>query len=151
MDIEKGKAEVLEKLDSAREKWAAFQTWIAEGVDESRTLLDSGRQPRMPWQDVHACIEGPAVFDICRNFMHRWNAMVWQNQRGDAWAGRKVRDATNSGIRLANRIGASLPEQVSLARGRELTPLSGAWLDAMGGRPSQRWKRATAPAPASRR
>jgi phospholipase D1/2 len=36
--------------------------------------LDPARQPRMPWQDVHARIEGPAVSDLLRNFVRRWNA-----------------------------------------------------------------------------
>jgi len=133
-DVSAAKKAALDALQKAKDAFLAFEKWLNEPIDRSQLLLDAGRHARMPWQDVHARMEGPAVFDICRNFMHRWNAMVWQNQRGDEWAGRKVRDATNSGIRLANRIGASLPEQVSLARGRELTPLSGAWLDAMGGR-----------------
>ena len=30
-------------------------------------------QPRMPWQDVHSRIEGPAVYDLARNFIDRWN------------------------------------------------------------------------------
>lgn len=36
--------------------------------------LDPARQPRMPWQDVHCRIEGPAVADLLRNFVVRWNA-----------------------------------------------------------------------------
>jgi phospholipase D1/2 len=32
-------------------------------------------QPRMPWQDVHARIEGPSVFDLCSNFIRRWNSL----------------------------------------------------------------------------
>jgi phospholipase D1/2 len=35
--------------------------------------LDPARQPRMPWQDVHSRIEGPAVRDLLRNFVLRWN------------------------------------------------------------------------------
>jgi phosphatidylserine/phosphatidylglycerophosphate/cardiolipin synthase-like enzyme len=31
-------------------------------------------QPRQPWQDVHAEIKGPAVDDVARNFIERWNA-----------------------------------------------------------------------------
>lgn len=37
------------------------------------TTLDPSRQPRMPWQDVHTRIEGPAVRDLLRNFVLRWN------------------------------------------------------------------------------
>lgn len=36
-------------------------------------LLDEGRQPRMPWQDVHVQLKGPSVVDIHRNFVRRWN------------------------------------------------------------------------------
>ncbi|MGW8393940.1 phospholipase D-like domain-containing protein [Pseudoduganella sp. HUAS MS19] len=37
--------------------------------------LDPARQPRMPWQDVHSRIEGPAVSHLLRNFVARWNAI----------------------------------------------------------------------------
>ncbi|EEF26422.1 phopholipase d, putative, partial [Ricinus communis] len=33
-------------------------------------------QPRMPWHDVHSSIEGPAVTDLCRNFILRWNGIA---------------------------------------------------------------------------
>jgi phospholipase D1/2 len=39
------------------------------------TTLDPKRQPRMPWQDVHCRIEGPAVSDLIRNFVLRWNVV----------------------------------------------------------------------------
>lgn len=35
--------------------------------------LDPATQPRMPWRDVHARIDGPAVADLTRNFIGRWN------------------------------------------------------------------------------
>lgn len=37
-----------------------------------RKTLDPARQPRMPWQDVHARVEGPCVYDFMRNFVKRW-------------------------------------------------------------------------------
>ncbi|MCP1574551.1 phospholipase D1/2 [Herbaspirillum rubrisubalbicans] len=37
-----------------------------------RKTLDPARQPRMPWQDVHARVEGPCVYDFMRNFTKRW-------------------------------------------------------------------------------
>ena len=43
-------------------------------VDPS--TLDATRQPRMPWQDVHCRIEGPAVADLMRNFVNRWNIIA---------------------------------------------------------------------------
>jgi phospholipase D1/2 len=36
----------------------------------------SPAQPRMPWHDVHASIRGPAVSDLSRNFIRRWNAIA---------------------------------------------------------------------------
>ena len=36
-------------------------------------MLDAARQPRMPWQDLHLKIEGPAAIDLASNFVLRWN------------------------------------------------------------------------------
>ncbi|ELM9756326.1 phospholipase [Salmonella enterica] len=36
--------------------------------------LDAKHQPRMPWQDYQVRIEGPAVDDLVRNFVWRWNS-----------------------------------------------------------------------------
>jgi len=36
--------------------------------------IDATRQPRMPWQDVHLKIEGPAASDLASNFVLRWNS-----------------------------------------------------------------------------
>jgi phospholipase D1/2 len=41
----------------------------------------SSLQPRMPWHDVHSSIEGPAVYDLCRNFSRRWNGIAHQYER----------------------------------------------------------------------
>ena len=41
----------------------------ADGVE-----IDATRQPRMPWQDVHLKIEGPAASDLASNFVLRWNS-----------------------------------------------------------------------------
>lgn len=133
-DAEAKYAEIESKIVKAKQAWESLVKWINEPVDRIQRLLDSGRQPRMPWQDVHARLQGPAVFDICRNFMHRWNAMVWQNQRGDREIGTVVRESLNWGIRGANGlVGMDVPEQTTLARGMELTPLSDQWLQSMGG------------------
>lgn len=40
---------------------------------EDRSVIDARVQPRMPWQDIHSRIEGPAVGDLVRNFVMRWN------------------------------------------------------------------------------
>ncbi len=37
--------------------------------------LNPDLQPRMPWQDVHCKIEGPAASDLLRNFVLRWNCI----------------------------------------------------------------------------
>ena len=42
-------------------------------------VLEEGCQPRMPWQDVHCRIEGPAVHDVFANFVRRWNVAVNEN------------------------------------------------------------------------
>ena len=36
----------------------------------------SNAQPRMPWQDLHSRIEGPAVANLLRNFVQRWNVVA---------------------------------------------------------------------------
>lgn len=133
-DIEGRLSEIEAKIDKAKRDWESLVQWINTPVDRTQRLLDSGRQPRMPWQDVHAQIAGPAVFDICSNFMHRWNAMVWQNQRGDRTIGSLLRKGLNTGLRKTNEwLDTALPEQTTLARGMELTPLSDQWLQSMGG------------------
>ncbi len=38
-----------------------------------RHTLDPSAQPRMPWQDLHCRMEGPAVSGLLRNFVVRWN------------------------------------------------------------------------------
>ncbi len=40
------------------------------------TLIDEGCQPRMPWQDVHIRVEGPAAVDVYRNFSRRWKSRL---------------------------------------------------------------------------
>lgn len=42
----------------------------------SGAVLEEGCQPRMPWQDVHIKLTGPAVVDMHRNFIRRWNATL---------------------------------------------------------------------------
>jgi phospholipase D1/2 len=46
----------------------------AESNPESYSVLHAPTQPRMPWQDLHSRIEGPAVSHLLRDFVVRWNA-----------------------------------------------------------------------------
>jgi phosphatidylserine/phosphatidylglycerophosphate/cardiolipin synthase-like enzyme len=41
---------------------------------QDSTCLDPTVQPRMPWQDYQMQIDGPAVYDLVRNFVFRWNS-----------------------------------------------------------------------------
>lgn len=43
-------------------------------LPRSGKILDANIQPRMPWHDVHMENQGPAVYDLSRNFIDRWNA-----------------------------------------------------------------------------
>ncbi len=45
---------------------------------------DSAVQPRMPWHDVHACIKGPAVYDLAMNFIKRWDSTAGEYNRSHA-------------------------------------------------------------------
>ncbi|ELP90768.1 phospholipase D, putative [Entamoeba invadens IP1] len=37
---------------------------------------EEANYPRLPWHDLHCMIEGPAVFDVDRNFVERWNRIT---------------------------------------------------------------------------
>lgn len=50
-----------------------FTQGFGSNEDEDSFVLNEGFQPRMPWQDVHVCFEGPSVVDLARNFIRRWN------------------------------------------------------------------------------
>lgn len=64
------------------EEAGTIGTVINNGVNTPNpTTLDPSRQPRMPWQDVHARVEGPAVRDLLRNFILRWNSLVSKSKR----------------------------------------------------------------------
>ncbi|MCE0828760.1 hypothetical protein LVQ78_22405 [Buttiauxella sp. A2-C2_NF] len=50
------------------------QLWQSTDTAKNSLYLDPMVQPRMPWQDYHMQIEGPAVYDLVRNFVFRWNS-----------------------------------------------------------------------------
>jgi phospholipase D1/2 len=43
----------------------------------------SPAQPRMPWHDVHCAISGPAVSDLSRNFVRRWNGIACRYEKSN--------------------------------------------------------------------
>lgn len=46
----------------------------SSGSSDQSVYTDPTIQPRMPWQDYQVQIEGPAVDDLVRNFVLRWNS-----------------------------------------------------------------------------
>lgn len=50
------------------------ELWQSQGSSKDSVYLDPTIQPRMPWQDYQVQIEGPAVDDLVRNFVLRWNS-----------------------------------------------------------------------------
>lgn len=45
-------------------------------LPQKSKMLNAKRQPRMPWQDLHLKIEGPAATDLASNFVLRWNVQA---------------------------------------------------------------------------
>jgi phosphatidylserine/phosphatidylglycerophosphate/cardiolipin synthase-like enzyme len=73
-DVERyAKNPALLKQDALR-LWQDINDLPSQIIDDF--ALEEGCQPRMPWQDVHSVIEGPAVFDVYRNFIRRWNVAM---------------------------------------------------------------------------
>lgn len=52
----------------------SHKLWQSSATSKDSTYLDPTVQPRMPWQDYQMQIEGPAVYDLVRNFVFRWNS-----------------------------------------------------------------------------
>lgn len=51
------------------------------GPEKACIYLDPAIQPRMPWQDYQVQIEGPAVDDLIKNFVLRWNSYSYRYPR----------------------------------------------------------------------
>lgn len=77
-DVEKARAEALAALERAKESWESFRKWLDTPINRAQSLLDSGRQPRMPW----------------RTCMHGWRARLFSISAatsctdGMQWSGR---------------------------------------------------------------
>jgi phospholipase D1/2 len=92
------------------------------------TLLEEGCQARMPWQDVQLKFTGPAVVDLYRNFVRRWNATLRA----------RMQTADNLEAVLAlilHQPTIVRPHQIANLRNETLdnpAPIDSAWLDHYG-------------------
>ena len=58
---------------------------VADFMNVEQYLKDATERtkPRMPWHDIHSMLEGPAVLDISRHFVERWNYVkAYANSEG---------------------------------------------------------------------
>lgn len=79
-------------------------------VPMSGSVLDTSTQPRMPWQDIHSRIEGPAVFDLAMNFIRRWDSVAYSYQASFG----RLRDPLAQ--ELFKTLGIDIPPSPSLPR-----------------------------------
>ncbi len=71
--------------------------------------LNHYTQPRMPWQDVQARLEGPAVYHLARNFIQRWNSTQHQMMQ-DSDRNANALNGTSEAVRhLVSIAGARSP------------------------------------------
>lgn len=71
---------VLSNLVGSHERYERLFDKV-EQMPSSNAMPDPHMQPRQPWHDVHCRLQGPAVHDVCRNFIHRWNATAGNYNR----------------------------------------------------------------------
>lgn len=74
--------------DTSKGRYTNLKT-LGKVVPASGKTISSG-QPRMPWHDVHSSISGPAVSDLARNFVQRWNGIACRYERSHAAVSRDV-------------------------------------------------------------
>jgi phospholipase D1/2 len=70
----------LSNLTSLRKERYANLRKLGKLVPASGKTISSA-QPRMPWHDVHSSITGPAVSDLSRNFVRRWNGIACRYEK----------------------------------------------------------------------
>ncbi|XYJ11672.1 phospholipase D-like domain-containing protein [Telluria sp. B2] len=75
-------AQLSQSANKRRQRYANLQK-LRKIVPASGKTISSA-QPRMPWHDVHSSITGPAVSDLCRNFVCRWNGIACRYERSYA-------------------------------------------------------------------
>ncbi|HDR2162664.1 TPA: hypothetical protein QCG56_004826, partial [Enterobacter cancerogenus] len=71
---QKAERQQAESVQHIIDKVLSHQVWQSSGTSKDSTYLNPTIQPRMPWQDYHVQIEGPAVYDLVKNFVYRWNS-----------------------------------------------------------------------------
>ena len=77
------------------------QNYLVESVSRSNTH-------RMPWHDVHIRLEGPAVADIARHFVERWNYAKFESRNGmiiGVASKSDIKTETNANTEQLNQMG----------------------------------------------
>lgn len=75
-------AQLSQSANKRRQRYANLQKLRKIVPASGKTI--SPAQPRMPWHDVHSSITGPAVSDLSRNFVCRWNGIACRYERSYA-------------------------------------------------------------------
>lgn len=68
-----------DSANARKQRYANLQK-LGKVVPASARTISPG-QPRMPWHDVHSSISGPAVSDLSRNFVRRWNGLACRYEK----------------------------------------------------------------------
>lgn len=75
-------SQLSQTANSRRQRYANLQELRKIVPASGKTI--SPAQPRMPWHDVHSSIIGPAVSDLCTNFIRRWNGLAHSYEKSYA-------------------------------------------------------------------
>ncbi|MGO4764120.1 phospholipase [Cupriavidus sp. 2KB_3] len=100
----------------AMRRKAPYSRWVEKRkvMPYGEQLHDTAKQPRMPWHDVQMRVKGPAVHDLTRNFVRRWDAVVASHERA-------LKDLGEQSYALANKVFGAL--QMPEARLNSTQPL----------------------------
>ena len=96
----------------------------------------SSAQPRMPWHDVHSSINGPAVSDLSRNFIRRWNGIAHRYEKSYSRItnGKEVR-AVFSMFGLEPIAGIRIPRLTSSRPKQEQAKVGKSWVQVLRSAP----------------